>query len=196
MSKPIMYHISDRLDWRIGDTLICGEKYNHFWTVCATLDPVTTILGESMTYFELFDKCNALDPAQVDLADLYKNLKDISKECAFYIREQVFEDVRKQYYPDRPSRQTCLWVTEADQLSYWKTMNENIDRSILTLELDGELFLCDDYWLKANTFSSVKYTERAHQYWSGKMSVNPHKEVLFHGKATILNIDYAKKIET
>ena len=89
MTKPIMYHISDRLDWRIGDTLICGEKYNRFWTVCATLDPVTTILGESMTYFELFDKCNALDPAQVDLADLYKNLKDISKECAFYIREQV-----------------------------------------------------------------------------------------------------------
>ena len=188
MSKTTMFHISKKLDWKIGEIITCGKEYNPFWIACIDYNPKTALNGEQMSFFELFERCTDIEPTEDNVKHLYTNLKTISKECAFYIREQVFEDVRKMYYPDKPSRQTCLWVSEADQLPYWKTMASNIERTVLTLELNGVLFRGDDYWLKADTLSSIEYAKRAHHYWSGEMSDNPHIEYIFHGNATITNI--------
>lgn len=189
MSKIKMFHISKRLDWQIGDTLTCGKDFNPFWNTCASFDPKISLSGEQMTFFELFDRCSVIKPTEENVNALYKNLKTISKECAFYIREQVFEDIRRTYYPDKPSRQTCLWVCEADQLPYWKTMATDVERNLLTLDLEGDLFCGDDHWLTADSFSSIEYAKRAHHYWAGEMSSKPRKEYLFHGTAVVSCIE-------
>lgn len=186
---PTMFHISRKSDWNVGDTLICGNDYNPFWLTCANYNPQTSLNGEQMSFFELFNRCDNLATTGKNVKYLYENLKNISKECAFYIREQVFEDIRKTYYHDKPSRQKCLWVCEYDQLSYWKTISNDKEKAVLTLNLDGTLFCGDDYWLTANTFSSIEYSERAHRYWSGEMSTSPHKEYLFYGTASITNVE-------
>ena len=67
-------------------------------------------------------------------------------------------------------------------------MTENCHRSLLTLELNGELFCGDDHWLTADTFSSVVYSERAKHYWNGLMSPSPRKEFLFYGNAIVKEI--------
>ena len=185
-----MYHISRKLDWQIGDVLICGEKNNPFWETCTSFEPRISFQGQKITLFELFDKCPEIQTTEENVKSLYNNLKTISKECAFYIREQVFEDIRTKYYPDKPSRQKCLWVTDEEQLSYWKTISPNTPRCILTLELDGIIFCGDDYWLTVNTFSSIVYAERAHHYWSGETSSHSHKEYLFYGLATIKELEF------
>ena len=137
----------------------------------------------------MYKRYKDIQPTEETVKFLYDSLKSISKECAFYIREQVFEDIRKSYYPDKPSRQTCLWVCEADHLFYWKTMAEGIERTLLTLDLDGLLFRGDDYWLKADTFSSVEYAKRAHHYWASDMTTNPREEYLFCGTAIVTNVE-------
>lgn len=189
MSRTKMFHISKRLDWQVGDTLVCGKEYNPFWIACANYNPKTALKGEQISLFDLFDRCIDIKPTEENVKSLYNNLKTISLECAFYIREQVFEDIRKTYYPDKPSRQTCLWVCDADHLSYWKTMAADAERTLLTLDLDGSLFCGDDYWLKADTFSSVEYAKRAHHYWASEMTVNPRKEYLFCGTAIVTNVE-------
>ena len=188
VENKIMYHISRDNNWNIGDVLVAGEKDNQFWSICKDYSKTVRVNGKEMTIFQMIDIVPNFEITQNNITFLYQNLKDIAKETAFYIREQVFEDIRQKHYPELPSRQKCLWVCETDQLSYWKTMKESCQRSLLKLELNGELFCGDDHWLTADTFSSVVYTERAQHYWRGEMSISPRKEFLFYGKAIVKEI--------
>lgn len=178
-----LYHISRANTWQIGDTITAGQQYNPFWKNCIDFSPYVSVNGHKMPIFEMFDSVSTFDVTQQNIDFLYQNLKTVSKETSFYIREQVFETVRINSFPNLPSRQKCLWVTDYDQISYWKTMSQNMQRYLLTLELDGELFCGDDRWLTADTFSSVEYADRAMHYWSGDMSLSPRKEYLFYGQA-------------
>lgn len=184
----IMYHISRSDHWKIGDVLICGEKENPFWRKCKDFSPEVRIDDQKMSLFEMFEKVKGFSAVQQNISFLLENLKLISKECAFYIREQAFEDVRQRRYPELPSRKTCLWVTAADGVEYWKTIVTTGQRFLLQLELKGKLFCGDDHWLEIDTLSSVKYAERAEHYWAGEMSSQPNKEYLFSGRAIVKNV--------
>lgn len=188
VKNKLMYHISRENTWNIGDILIAGEQENQFWNICKNYSKTVRVNGEEMSIFQMIDRVANFEVTQNNITFLYQTLKDVSKETAFYIREQIFEDIRQKHYPTLPSRQKCLWVCEEDQLSYWKTMKENCQRSLLTLELNGELFCGDDHWLTADTFSSVVCSERAKHYWDGEMSISPRKEFLFYGKAIVKGI--------
>lgn len=188
IKNKLMYHISRENTWNIGDILIAGEQENQFWNICKNYSKTVRVNGEEMSIFQMIDRVANFDVTQNNITFLYQNLKDVSKETAFYIREQIFEDIRQKHYPTLPSRQKCLWVCEEEQLSYWKTMTENCHRSLLTLELNGELFCGDDHFLTADTFSSVVYSERAKHYWNGLMSPSPRKEFLFYGNAIVKEI--------
>ena len=188
VENQTMYHISRENSWNVGDVLVCGEKENEFWRICKNYSRTVSVDGTEMSVFQMFKQVSNFEVTQNNITFLYENLKSISKETAFYIREQVFEDIRQKYYPSLPSRQKCLWVSEYDQIPYWKTMKEDCRRSLLTLELSGELFCVDEHWLTADTFSSVVYSERAKRYWAGEMSPAPRKEFLFYGKAIVKEI--------
>ena len=188
VSGITMYHISRDSHWKQGDLICSGEKDNPFWTKCKDYSPKMSVNGRVMSLFEMFDEQINIDATKDNVDHLYNNLKTVSKECAFYIREQVFEDVRKTSYPQLPSRQTSLWVAEIDQIDYWKGIVTSGPRFLLCLELDGFLFCSDDYWLSADTFSSVEYEKRAKHYWAADMSENPRKEFLFSGKAVVTDV--------
>ena len=188
VSGRTMYHISRENHWKQGDIIFSGVSDNPFWSKCKDYSPKMSVNGQIMSLFEMFDTSINIDATKDNVDHLYNNLKTISKECAFYIREQVFEDVRKNSYTQLPSRQTSLWVTEKDQIDYWKTIITSGPRFLLRLELDGFLFCGDDYWLSADTFSSIEYTQRANHYWAAEMSDNPHKEFLFSGKALVVDV--------
>lgn len=188
VDKQIMYHISRENNWNVGDMITAGTDYNPFWLACIDYSPKVSINSQVMSIHEMIDKKIAFDISQQSIDFLYKKLGDVSKEFSFFVREQVFEDYRKAYYPNLPSRQKCLWTTEAAQLPYWKTMSPNTQRSLLTLELDGELFCADEHWLTADTFSAAAYLERAKHYWAGDMSSSPIKEYLFSGIALVKEV--------
>ena len=92
-------------------------------------------------------------------------------------REAVFEYVRANLYPTRPSRLTCMWLADEDSLSTWKNI---IDKnregfSIYEMKVDGfekPLFLI----------------ESANRYWnrSEDMLKNANdREYLFEGVVTV-----------
>lgn len=184
--EEIMYHISTRNDWKKGDTIISGNQDNPFWNQCKDIDWRVNVNNRLMTICEMFESFQTFDVTQNNIDFLYKNLKDGFTEAALYIREQVFEAVRLHEYPELPSRQKCLWVTQQDQVPYWRTMHNRDQVNLLTLRLNGDIFCGDDHWLKADTLSSIVYEQRARHYWAGEMHVTPRKEFLFSGEATII----------
>lgn len=183
-----MYHISRDNHWKQGDVINSGERDNPFWAKCKDYSPLFPVNDQTMPLFKAFNTLVTIDATRKNVDNLYNNLKTISTECALYIREQVFEDIRKTAYPQLPSRHTCLWVAEYDQINYWKTIVTSAPRILLRLELDGFLFCGDDYWLSADTFSSIEYEQRAHHYWASEMSDTPRKEFLFSGKALVVDV--------
>lgn len=72
-------------------------------------------------------------------------------------------------------------------------MDTDIESILLTLDLDGSPSYGDDYWLKADTFSSVEQAKRAHHYWTSEMTTNPRKEQLFFRTATVTNVKVIHK---
>ena len=187
----ILYHISRENSWKIGQIITAGKGENPFWSKCKDYSP-TVILGEqSMLLREMLRQFQ--DPpfslSDTNFRWLYEQLKDVSQEFAMYVREQTFEDIRKQYYPELPSRHCCLWLAEADTIPYWKSMDDG-PRSLLELKLQGTLFCGDEYWLHTDSFSSCEYIKRAHHFWQGEMSNEPRKEFMFCGTALIKNVSH------
>ena len=54
MTSRKMFHISKRLDWQVGDNLVCGIDYNPFWITCANYNPKTSWSSVKITdrFFE------------------------------------------------------------------------------------------------------------------------------------------------
>lgn len=184
----IMYHISKEAKWKPGDKIISGKYENPFWVQCKNYLPHVIVDNQSMSLFRMFDTVTNFEVTQQNIDYLYINLKNVSIESALYIREQVFENIRQSLFPQLPSRQKCLWLTELDQIDYWKTKVIAENQFILSLEVDVDLFCGDDYWLTANTLSAIEYANRAVHYWSGEMSDVPIKEYLFNGTAIVKEV--------
>lgn len=187
--NKILYHISRENSWVIGQILTVGKEENPFWSKCKDYSPMVILGEKSIPLRKLLKQCQEppFPPSEENFQWLYEQLKNMSQEFAFYVREQTFEDVREQYYPELPSRYCCLWLAEKDTIPYWKTM-DNCPRSLLELELQGTLFCGDEYWLHTDSLSSCEYTKRAHHFWRGEMSQEPRKEYMFCGKALIKNV--------
>lgn len=183
-----MLHISRESHWKIGDIIFAGEDENQFWKICKNFSPLIEVGKQKIPLFEMFDRYQSFDVTENNINLLYHHLKRISREVAFYIREQVFEDVRKKMFDSLPSRQKCIWLTDSENLDYWKTMSEQ-KKFLLTLELNGDIFCGDDQWLTADTLSSVEYEKRALHYWNGEYGNTPRKEYLFYGQAIVKDIE-------
>ncbi len=184
IKNEIMLHISRKTDWKIGDIIDVGKNENPFWNKCRTFSPEVEVNGQKMPLFEMFTRYESFDVTENNINFLYSHLKGISTEVAFYIREQVFEEVRKNKFNSLPSRHKCIWLTNNENLAYWKTMSEN-RRALLTLEVNGDIFCGDGNWLTIDTLSSVEYEQRAFHYWNGEFSNAPRKEYLFYGQAIV-----------
>ena len=112
VQNKILYHISRKINWNKGDKLVIGENENPFWNFSKNYSPQYLVNGQPIPVFQMFEQFSNFDLTQDNINFLYQVLKDVSKETAFCIREQVFENIRKEFYPDLPSRQKCLWLTD------------------------------------------------------------------------------------
>ncbi len=116
---------------------------------------------------------------------LVKAANNILKELALYIREEIFEEIRFKYFPELPSRKTCIWVFEKQSAKYWNdTLKDGFE--FYKLELTGILHKADQKYLHAEIISHEELKRRAFNYWTGCDGEKPiEQELLFEG---IVNI--------
>lgn len=187
----LLFHISRKNDWEIGNEIVTGGDSNEFWRRCREYSPQIELNdGVVVSFWDIMKmfRTSRIEASQEVVDFLYEQLSKISTKYAFYVREQVFETVRKECFPLLPSRKKCLWLTDKENLGFWATIDDNTQRSLLELEVYGEVFCADEHWLAANTFSSHEYEDRAKHYWKGEMSEKPRLEYLLYGQAKIKKI--------
>jgi len=150
--------------WTIGETHFIGHKKNRY-----------------VEYFDYYD-------ARFHEGDA-TSLSSALFHTAKIIRELIFEEVRKEFFPSHPSRQRCLWVINqenTDSLEYWRNELGAVDK-ILKLRLTGKIHVANQTFLGATTENLNKIRQNAFHYWTGtNEGHNRELEILFEGFATVI----------
>ncbi len=127
------------------------------------------------------------------------DLYDIAHCLDFYdltIRELAMEDVRKELYPNYPSRLHCMYLSISKDvvLENMKSMiNSNEKKGTffqaIAVKLNGKIFKAGNAYMPRTGQSYNYYREKAIEYWSqSNIQDDKVKEILFEGEAEITEI--------
>lgn len=126
---------------------------------------------------------------------IHKILKSCSKTInnqTIFIREVIFEEVRQNYFPHLPSRQSGIWVCSREATEQWWNRLKGKEQVILCLKLTGSMHIAERQHLWNDTQSHTDLKAQAFEYWTGPSgNTQEDEEILFEGI-----IDVIKKYST
>lgn len=195
------YHINkdNTCNWKVGDEIDLSNKENYYWQTFAETGELIEINGEKFDVYQI--ATNAFDvyirryppPTKMmsyhfDPLRTLKETIDSLGNSLKTVRELSFELVRKEFYPELPSRQKCIWIIPDDEksLEFWKNVIENKNKRIFKITVNGKIHRAAHKWLIGGTFSLNKWASLAHSYWKGEESGGIEDEILFEGKIKII----------
>ncbi len=104
------------------------------------------------------------------------------------VRELVFENIRKEYYPDLPSRHKCIWLIPDDNESFrfWKSILKSKSQRVFKVIVKGKIHRASQKWLVGGTIPLNEIYLMANKFWNSDEAGDYEDEILFVGKMTIL----------
>ena len=168
VENVIFYTLSRLANLAVGHTYTAGKEQNPFFKefeIFATPEPI-----------------------------LLNDAPNLLNEYSLYVRERLFEDVRLEYFPESPSRMTCLWIMTEENLAakiqYWSKEIPDT-KTLYKISCSGKIHIADDTLLihpLGGFFSEIR--KYAHLYWDGVIqNTEPiHQELLFAGSFTVLEM--------
>ena len=196
VKDQILYQVATDRDYKVGDIIEFGSSHN----------------GQGNRIYN--SKFNDGKDAYHKIGFNYANSKKIFKnkslvidmakslsESDFVLRELAAEEVRKEKYSDYPSRLKCMFLSEKREVAlenlktfYQKGFGTHFQA--IAVKLEGRLFYARSKGLQRNGSSYGEYLRIADEYWSqDQNSTEEVKEILFEGKAEVVEIMEEYKIE-
>lgn len=185
----ILYQVATDRNYKVGDIIYFDKDYNGN--------------GNRVYNSNFNDGKDAYHKVGFNYANSKKILKnknlivDISKalsETDFVLRELAAEEVRREQYPEYPSRFKCMFLSETKEVAL-KNLKEFYKRGqgnqfqAIAVELNGNIFYAKSKGLERNGLSYGEYLKIADEYWSQNQEINEEaKEILFIGKAKVVEI--------
>lgn len=175
--NEIFYHMYIKSDknWNAGDKFTVGKEINPYSKGWQDREYKTKDL-----YINDYAKylLHNLSKEYEDKDSAFKGLAHLNQELLIALlsnlevaRETVFENVRKEHFPDYPSRLTCLYVNDYENLKYYwdnHKFGKEQNRDILKLKLTGKIHKAYSASLDLKTFSYNQFRQLAFEYWEGK----------------------------
>ncbi len=194
-----IHRIGEHSDkWHVDSTISFGSSLNSFVGVYETIN--LNINGyeplELLRHIVCVKENNCNVDPEVQKKGLYNDQLIIEKsysilnEYVLFMREYVFEEVRKEYYLDYPTRFKGLWVMEdsTDTLKYWYTqlINKNQQYKVFRVSLTGKIHEASQEHLEVKTYNLNQWRELAHNYWKGVSTrERVETEAIFEGDVLI-----------
>lgn len=130
--------------------------------------------------------------------DIYLNPEKYQGELEHHtmvaLRELSLEEVRKELYPDFPSRLNCLYVSESlEEAEKWAGLFVTLKRptySIVKLKVVGNIFVGDAKLCFKATTNKEENLKLAKKYWEFKFENQADiiKEILVGGEVEAVEI--------
>lgn len=184
---------SDR--WKVGSTIFWGQKEINNFNRWYDNNVLAKDFNDGAGMFSAKAALNKFLSFQRDYQNnnyegIINFAYEVINEQSMFIRESLFEEVRKNYFPNLPSRKTCIWICEENAVEYWwkRLHGDKINHKILQIEVTGTLHKADQKHLINDTLSHNKIRTNAFNYWTGTDGNNPlEEELLFEGVIKVLN---------
>jgi len=184
----ILYQVATDRNYKVGDKLYFGEESN----------------GQEFNCFNLkFNKDGQpLHKLGFDNAKkgIFKNkslMIDISKALNnydFIMREFALEEVRRQKFPNLPSRFKCMFLSE-DEDTCLNNLESMLNRTkgkhfqVIKVKVNGKAHFVKDFAMSRLGLSFNEYKQEAVKYWSqNQNSKSATKEILFVGEVEVVEI--------
>ena len=195
------FHINNQPDcsWKQGDEFYFGHEYNNLWRSFLEKGANIKLNGEKYSADKIVKTAlNAYlthEPVPEQMKGYHfnpvgtlKEATDCLGESMRIIRELIFESVRKEFYPQLPSRHNCIWLTPDNEqsLQFWKKLVYGKDKLIFRVEADGAIHRTPNKWLVTGTIPLNEINSMAHNYWKGIDAGGFDDEILFIGKLKII----------
>ena len=201
----IFYHIQRKpcqhAEWSVGEKYEIGKNHNLFFSFYNTYESKISI-GQSQPELHLIRAWEVLNKDErgkiKDHNDLIKKaFVDLKERCS-YIREIVFDDVRKELEKQRikqglsliPSRKACVWLIDDVGIEYWKIkLGENSQNNLFKVRCFGYIHRADpEINFPADTISVNELRQYAKRYWTFQNTPKETDEILFEGTLEVLEI--------
>lgn len=196
------YHISNKpdCDWKVGDEIEFGVEQNYMWqSFLMNGDfieledekiPADLIIEHALDhYMKIYYAPMQMKNYHFNPLHTLKEAVDSLRNLKIIKRELVFESIRKEFYPELPSRHKCIWLIPDDEksLEFWRRDVFKLNNpKIFKLSVDGKTHRASQQWLICRTYSLNEINSMAHKYWQGENSGSIDDEILFVGKIRIL----------
>lgn len=170
--KEHYFHIQRIKTWDINSELLIGLDKNNF---IKELEKERKIL------------VNGLSQRDIEI-DTEKQKANYFSDYHMYVRENVFESIRIELFPEKPSRMKGLWVCDKENLDYWLKKLDN--GSVFEIELTGKIHKANAINLSSDgaILSRKQYEEQALRYWSGvNTDLRVGLEFLFTGSLKVIS---------
>ena len=186
VENKIYYHVNSYKELNIGDVLTFdNDTHNQMYeTVFNSSYKLNDIDANELLINKKRDNDTSLSNDEFNLV-----LNTVNND-AYVMRELALESIRKEYYPDYPSRLSCLYLTNnIEDAEMWVNIlkrNKKTALQILTLKVNGEIFEGDGSLMKRLNLSYNEHLENAKKYWSNE--TDNKDEILFLGNAKVIDI--------
>lgn len=185
----ILYQVATDRNYKVGDKYTFGEADN----------------GQAYHIYNTVYQDENHKPLHVVgfnnlKKSIFKNKKlliDLSQAISKYdfaLRELALEDVRREQFPQLPSRMKCMFLTDdkkecLDNLPKFAKVGYGSFYQAVAVKASGTVFYARDFVVARAGLSINQYKEQAVKYWSqDQNSTTKAKEILFVGEAEIVEI--------
>jgi hypothetical protein len=115
---------------------------------------------------------------------------EVSRHFVRYVRELIWEDVRRREFPHLPSRQRCVWLIQnQDGVRYWLgRMNAGGAFQVLRVRVQGRIHVASESYLLGDSEPMEETIRKARQYWLGVVEQEGTEEVIFEGRMRVVEV--------
>ena len=174
MSK-IYYHVVTDKPMEVGQELIFDANHHS---------------GVYNRVFSFKDKVDEI----YNNPEAYRDI-ELEHHLKVALRELAMEEVRREKYPNYPSRLASLYVSNTlEEAEKWYDLFIELGRptySIVKIEVDGNTYVGDAHNCFEGTIDKGKNLELAENYWKYKENLDgkePIVEILVNGKIKVIEI--------
>ena len=170
VEKEQFFHIQRESTWIIGQEFLIGLDENKMMSILESKKEIQA-LGTML---------------EIEENEIKQKAEHFSSYHMF-VRETVFEDIRKKYFPELPSRRNGIWLCkEGENLEYWKS--KLLSPNIFKVEVTGKIHKSCAKNLSSDgaVLSRELYSEQAFKYWSGYIHSEESVEYLFIGSLKVI----------
>lgn len=198
MDNSIFYYINRSVFYsnpRIlqpGDTLSTNNGYNPYFSVFYEKSfaiPLNTA-NYPTSYAHAVNFLQAASRGEIESPNLASYAYMTVRRTIECLREVLYENVRAEKFPDRPSRQKSLFlVPEKEYLQYWQDkLSSSGIAQLLKVKASGNIYVADEVYLMNEIEPLRKSIDRADKYWNGSLSSQPRLEALCEGSIEVIEV--------